>query len=108
MVFTVPLPSPVVRSRSSDRTILWLHGEHDLATTELLTDTLATTIEGDRGDVVVDMSNMRFIDAATIGVLLRGRAILADQSRRLTFRSPPTCAQRVLGVCGLSGLVDAS
>ena len=107
MVLTVPSPA-VVRSISSDRTILWLHGEHDLATTGFLTDTLADAIAGDQGDVVVDMSNLTFIDAATIGALLRGRAVLADRSRRLTFRSPPMCAQRVLGVCGLSGLVEAS
>jgi anti-sigma B factor antagonist len=108
VVFTVPSPSPVVRSQSSDRTILWLHGEHDLATTGFLTDTLGAAIAGDQGDIVVDMSHVTFIDAATVGVLLRGRALLADRSRRLTFRSPPTCAQRVLGACGLSGLVEAS
>ena len=97
--------APVV-SRDDDRTVLWLDGEHDIATGLVLTEALAEAISDDDGDVIVDLSGSTFIDAATIGVLIRGRNILRLQARSLALRSPSTCARRVLDVCGLNDLVE--
>jgi anti-sigma B factor antagonist len=99
--------APLV-SHDGNRTVVWLDGEHDISTLLLLTDTLATAIAADAADLVVDLSGVTFIGAATINELIRGRTTLRHQSRSLTLRSPSRCAQRLLDVCGLRGLVEPS
>ena len=46
-------------------TVVCLDGEHDIATLPFLTDTLATAIFADDTDVVIDLSGVTFISAAT-------------------------------------------
>jgi anti-anti-sigma factor len=94
-------------SRDGDRTVLWLDGDHDIATVFALADALEKATAADHADVIVDLSGVTFIGAATVGVLLRGLDNLRRQSRRLTLRSPSRCARRVIDVFGLNGLVEA-
>ncbi len=91
-----------------DRTAVWLNGEHDSATVAFLADALARAIFVDDADVIVDLRAVTFVDAATIGVLIRGRNILRTQSRSLTLRYPQRCASIVIGICGLTDLVEAA
>jgi anti-anti-sigma factor len=93
-------------SHNPDETILWLAGDQDIATMGVLAEALAEAIALDAVDVVVDLSEVKFIDAATISVLIRGRKCLLERSRNLTLRSPSRCARRLLDTCGLSGLVQ--
>jgi anti-anti-sigma factor len=97
--------TPLV-SRDGDRTVVWLDGEHDIATVFVLTDTLARAISVDDADLIVDLSGVTFIGSATIDELIRGRNILRRQSRSLTLRSPSRCARRILDVCGLTDLIE--
>jgi anti-anti-sigma factor len=94
--------------RDGTRTAVWLDGEHDIATIAVLADTLARAIFVDDADLIVDLAAVTFMDAATIGVLIRARNILRPHSRKLTLRSPPRYASLVLGLCGLSGLLEAA
>ena len=94
-------------SRDGGRTVVWLDGEHDIATVFALADVLERATSADDADVIVDLSGVTFIGAATVGVLLRGMDNLGRQSRSLTLRSPSRCARRVIDVFGLSGLVEA-
>ena len=98
--------SPVLATRN--RTVVCLDGEHDIATLPFLTDTLAKAISADDTDLVVDLSRVTFLSAATIDELVRGRNTLRHQSRDLTLRSPSRCASRLLDVCGLTDLVETS
>jgi anti-anti-sigma factor len=93
-------------AHDGDRTVVWLDGEHDIATVLLLSDTLAKAIALDDVDVVVDLSEVEFIDAATIGVLLKGWSFLQGRSRTLTLRSPSRCAARIIDICGLNSLIE--
>ena len=93
-------------SRDGDRAVIWLDGEQDIATASLLTDALARTIVADGASVMVDLSEVTFIDAAMIGVMMWGRNLLRLQSRSLTVRAPSRCASRLLEICGLAGLVE--
>ena len=61
-------------------TVVCLDGEHDIATLPFLTDTLATAISADDTDVVIDLSGVTFISAATIDELIRGRNLPARTS----------------------------
>ena len=94
-------------SRDADRIVVWLRGQHDISTVTALSETMVRAIALDDADVVVDLSLVVFIDAATVGVILRTREFLRLRSRSLTVRSPSASARRVLDLCGLTGLVDS-
>lgn len=98
--------SAVITDRDHDRTVVWLDGEHDLATLPELADTLATAISADPADLVIDLSGVKFIGAAPIGELIRCRNSLRLQSRTLTLRSPSRFATRLLNLCGLADIVE--
>lgn len=102
MVASVSSPPLAIRNR----TVVRLDGEHDIATLPLLTDTLTRAISADDTDLVVDLSAVTFLSAATIDELVRGRNTLHLQARNLTLRSPSRCASRLLDLCGLTGLVE--
>ncbi len=90
----------------SDRTVLWLRGDHDVATVGGLSEWVTDAIAADTDDVVVDLSGVTFMDGSTVGVLVRAHDLLRTCSRSLVVRSPSRCARRVIDVCGLSGLVE--
>ena len=90
------------------RTVVWLSGEYDIATVGDLAKVLAGAIALGDADLVVDLAEVEFIDAATIGLLIRARNFLRPRSRQLTLRNPSRCAQRIIDVCGLAGLIDSA
>jgi len=90
----------------NDITIVWLRGEHDVSTRAALSHTLASAIAASTNDLVVDLSEVQFLDASTIGVLSAAREYLCARSRTLTLRCPPRFARRLLDICGLADLVE--
>lgn len=84
--------------------MIWLRGECDLDAASQLRDTLLGAISTGTSDVVVDASQVTFVDAATIGVLIAARNALRSQSRHLTLRAPSERVLRVLDLCGLGQL----
>ena len=97
--------APLV-TRDGERAVVWLDGEHDIATVDVLADTLANVVFADDADLIVDLSNVTFMSAATIEALIDGRNLLLRRSRTLTLRSPSRCARRLLDLFGLAGLVE--
>jgi len=93
-------------ARDADRTVVWLRGEHDLSTVDELSETMARAIALDDADVVVDLSEVVFMSAATVGVIVRAREFLRLESRSLALRSPSKCAGRVVDLCGLTDLFN--
>jgi anti-sigma B factor antagonist len=94
--------------RTESRTVVWLSGEHDLSTVDALSQTLARAFALDDADVVLDPSGVEFMGAATIEVIVRAEGVLDVRSRALTLRCPSESVQRVVDLCGLADLVDAS
>jgi anti-sigma B factor antagonist len=90
----------------ADRTVVWLRGEHDVSTVTALSQTMARAIALDDGDLVIDLSAVQFMDAATVGVLVRARDFLELQSRSLALRAPSPCAARILDLCDLAELLE--
>lgn len=86
--------------------ILSLNGEYDPANTPQLRESIEALIQQSRGDLVLDMSGVTFMDASMIRVLVTTRALLEMQSRRLTVRRPSPCTIRLLTICGMSSLVE--
>ena len=99
-------PDPVLVEREANCTVVSLRGEHDIATLAELSEAMARGIALDHADVVVDLSGVEFMGAATATVIVRARDFLRTHSRGLTVRSPSRCAQRLLDACDLSGLVE--
>jgi anti-sigma B factor antagonist len=87
-------------------TVIAFRGEADIATLPVVSDALSRVIADQRGDVVVDLAETRFIDTATLRALVRARGVLHWGGRQLTLRSPSTIADRMLAVFGLSHLVS--
>jgi anti-anti-sigma factor len=100
--------SPPLVSRDGERAVVWLDGEHDIATVAVLADTLANVTSADDANLIVDLSGVTFMSTATIDELIRARTLLLGLSRNLTLRSPSKCARRLLDVCGLAGLAEPS
>jgi anti-anti-sigma factor len=88
------------------RVVVWLRGEHDLSTVPVLTEAMAWVIAVDDADVVVDLSEVEFMAAATVAVLARARELLRARSRTFVVRSPSEWAQLVLGLCDATELLD--
>lgn len=97
--------APLV-SRDGKRAVVWLDGEHDIATAAVLADTLANATSAYDGNLIVDLSDVTFMSTATIDELIRARNLLLGLSRNLTVRSPSKCARRVLNLSGLAGLIE--
>lgn len=95
-------PLPDVR-REGDRMVVSLHGEQDMSTALGVADALATASAAGDDDVVVDLSEVQFMDSAIIAELARGSTALRSESRALMLRAPSRLAQRLLEVCGLVG-----
>jgi anti-anti-sigma factor len=86
--------------------VLWVRGEHDNFTVHELVATMARAITLGDAELVVDLSGVDFMGAATIGVIVGARELLRARSRSLVVRSPSRCARRLLDLCGLAGLID--
>lgn len=102
----VSLDVATIGGRDADRIVVWLSGEHDIATEGALRGVLAEAIALDNTDLVVDLSAVQFMGASTVGVLVRARRRLRRQSRDLVLRSPSGCARRVLDLCGLADWIE--
>ena len=101
-----PHGSSVVR-REGDRIVVWLRGEHDIATTAESSEALAWAIAMGDADLVVDLSEVQFMDASTIGVIVKARNFLLTRSRSLSLRAPTRCVAPGARRGGLAELIDS-
>ena len=85
--------------------VLWMYGEHDLANAAELSDVIGRAIDRSDADLVVDLSGVEFLSAATFTVLRDASLRLHAQGRYFTARSPSTCARRLLDLCDPGGLL---
>jgi anti-sigma B factor antagonist len=86
-----------------------LSGEIDLASAPAVWEAIEPVLE-DASCVVVDLSDVRFIDSTGLSVLVRAHRRLGSHGGILIVRSPSETAGRVLRVTGLDtvfGLRDS-
>jgi anti-anti-sigma factor len=86
--------------------VVSLRGEQDMSTAPDLAEALSAASAAGDGDVVVDLSDVQFMDAAIITVLARRGHDLRSSGRALMLRSPSRFARRLLDLCDLVGLID--
>jgi anti-anti-sigma factor len=85
---------------ASDTTVIWLRGEHDLSTVDMLSEALASATT----DVTIDLSGVDFMDSTTLMAILRAASSDA-QGKAATLRNPSPSARRLLDICGLNELL---
>ena len=91
-----------------DTVVVQLWGEHDGSTVGLLAAVLASAVALDETNLMVDLSKVQFINSATVRVLTAAGDFLRSEQRSFALRSPSRCAQRILELCGASGLVETT
>jgi anti-anti-sigma factor len=89
-------------------TVVWLQGEQDIATDGELWQVLARGIAANNAAIVVDLSEVELMSASTLGVIVKARVLLREQSRSLTVRYPSAFVRRIIGICGLDDLLGPS
>ena len=97
----------IVRRDETGRAVLTLRGEHDAANAAELSHELDRVMSSDEADLVLDLSEVQFMGASTVGVIAHTREVLDRQHRHLSVQRPSRCAQRVLEICGLADLASS-
>jgi anti-anti-sigma factor len=100
-------PPPLGTGPEIGPTIIWLQGEHDIATDGDLRRTLASAIALNNAPIVVELSKVELMSASTLGTIVAAWNTLRQQSRSLTMRSPSPHVRRVISICGLQDLLSA-
>ncbi|HUC15907.1 MAG TPA: STAS domain-containing protein [Acidimicrobiales bacterium] len=99
-------PPPPGAERETCPTIIWLRGEHDIATDGALRRTLEGAIALNDAAILIDLSEVELLSASTLGVIVAARNSLRQQSRSLTMRAPTPHVRRVISICGLHNLLS--
>jgi len=91
----------IATTPGSDRYVITVSGEVDLATSPSLDTEIIAAIESGTESVVVDLSDVSFMDSSGLGVIVRGlkRCREADKELDLVITN-----ERVLKVFGITGL----
>lgn len=91
----------IATTPSSDRYIITVHGEVDLATSPELDAAIIAAIDSGTSSVAIDLTNVSFMDSSGLGVIVRGlkRCREADIDLDLVITN-----ERVLKVFGITGL----
>ena len=85
----------------SDRYVITVSGEVDLATSPDLDAAIIAGLDSGAGSLVVDLTDVSFMDSSGLGVIVRGlkRCREADKDLDLVITN-----ERVLKVFGITGL----
>jgi anti-sigma B factor antagonist len=98
---TEPLREPPVRGteRRGQAVVIRLGGELDLYNSGEIRQTLMSAIDSGAERIVVDMSEVEFVDSTALGVLIEARSKIGHG--RLLLAAPQAETRRTLQVSGL-------
>lgn len=94
-------------TREGATVVVALSGELDLATAPRLRSCLAPMVTAATApqELVLDLSDLSFLDASGISALLTVQRALAARGGRLCLRSPSRLVRRIVQVLDLDGLL---
>lgn len=104
-------PSVSVSRRGSsagdpERTVLWLCGDHDIATNGTVEVSIAQAAKLDDIPLLVDLSAVTFMGASTLRSIVASRNRLRSRGQSLELRAPSPPARRLLELCGFAHLIQ--
>ena len=79
-----------------------IRGDVDLASASGLEEALEAAVRDSVGALVVDLTDVAFIDSSGLQVLLRTRALLGREDRALVLICPHGPVRRVFELAGVS------
>jgi anti-anti-sigma factor len=91
---------------AATQALLQLRGEVDFFSVPELCEALDATIDAGHNEIVLDLSELDFIDASGLRVIAAAANRLGDMGRELALRSPSTVVQRMLNLTGLADLMS--
>jgi anti-sigma B factor antagonist len=94
-------PARIVFQNEKTATVQ-VQGEIDMTTSPLLRSRVAECLGQGCTEVTLDMSHLDFIDSSGIQVLVWLLKELRARDGRLIIRNPPTMAEKVLAISGLT------
>jgi anti-anti-sigma factor len=97
-----------VRSAGSPgcpRTVVELSGEADLNDSAALRDLLAAESADPSGTLVLDLSQLRFMDSAALHVILVAGRSFASRGGSFALAAPQEAVRRILSLSGADQLV---
>jgi anti-sigma B factor antagonist len=77
----------------------------DVSAVPALTTALDAAIRESEGAFVIDLCDVEFLDSSGLSALLRARALLARDDRRLAVVCPPGPVRRLFDLAGVGELV---
>lgn len=80
---------------AADSTVVTLHGDLDLVTVDELRDLLARACEHDPGFVVVDLSDVPFVDVLSLSAILATADWLREQGGALLVKGASGAVRRI-------------
>jgi anti-sigma B factor antagonist len=98
--FEVPVPS------NGDVGIVRVSGEIDVATAPALREQLASALEIDVIDVVVDLGEVTFMDSTGLSVLIDACHRLGKSGRKLHVVGATPSLRRLFEIAGVTELLD--
>ncbi|MFN2607092.1 MAG: STAS domain-containing protein [Acidimicrobiales bacterium] len=88
--------------QGADRTVVALGGELDLYAAPQLRERLMALTDGDgRGDLVLDLAELAFIDSTGLGVVVEAAKSARARGRDLVLSRPTPSTYKVLEITGL-------
>ena len=107
------LPTRLIPSAGFDATVLslgrwslvWVRGELDLGTATVFAARLEPLAMSRTQRVVIDLSDLTFVDCAGIRVFLRARTLLRAAGGDLFVRAPSRMFVRMLEILGVTDLL---
>ena len=93
-----------MQEHDPDAVVLSVHGDLDLLTAPLLREAMLPVLARQRGLVVVDLSEVPFMDSSGVHVLVEALQRLGSQNRRLAI----ACREsgQIHGLLAVVGLLD--
>jgi anti-anti-sigma factor len=98
-----PLRLEVTESETGRAVVVKLVGEFDLSVEDLFAEAVTDGVVQDgHASVVLDLSELTFLDVSALHAFLRARANAGTSGTRLVLLKPSRAATRLLDVSGLT------
>jgi anti-sigma B factor antagonist len=98
-------PFRVVLTTEHDRVIAALHGDLDAATRDDYATRLRDIVHGPERTIVVDATELHFIDSAGVAAVVRTSIAAGDQGKTFRIERAPRNIRRVFEITGLAYLL---
>jgi anti-sigma B factor antagonist len=95
----------VEEARIGDIPGVAVRGEVDISVVDVLDAALESAILKSVGAFVVDLTAVSFLDSSGLATIMRARALLDREDRRLAVVCPPGPARRIFELTGMQELV---